>query len=288
MRSRNIIDAIGDTVPPSNPVKRWGLPVRVASALVLAPVAVAALYAGSPYIDGLVLVAAALAAWEWARLCAGSDPARRLGAAGGILIAAVVAASLAGSLGHFSVGGWLLATGAIGGALAAAQTHRGDPLWHAIGVVYLGAAILAFLWLRQDPLTGRAMVLWLIAVVWATDIGAYLAGRAIGGPRLAPGISPGKTWAGLAGGVAAAALAGAVTAVVLDNGAIAVMMLASGGLAVVAQVGDLFESQLKRRAGAKDSSALIPGHGGVLDRIDGLLAAALVLGGTIRLTGNWG
>lgn len=287
MRSASINDATGATVQPPAPAKRQGLSVRIVSALVLAPPALAALYLGPPYSDVLVLVAAALAAWEWARLCA-NPPSDRPGAAGGVLIAAVVGASLAGALGFFSIGGWLLATGAIAGALAASRTQRGDPLWHAIGVVYLGTAMLAFLWLRQDPLTGRGIILWLVAVVWATDIGAYATGRAIGGPLLAPRISPGKTWAGLGGGAVMAAAAGVGVVAILGGSGYVGVALAGAGLAVVAQVGDLFESHLKRRAGVKDASALIPGHGGVLDRIDGLLAAALVLGGIVRLTGSWG
>ena len=274
MRFGNIIDAIGVTVPPSSPAKRWGLPVRVASALVLAPPAVVALYYGSPYSHGLVLLAATLAAWEWARLCAGPGPARQPGVAGGILIAAVVAASLAGSLGHFSVGGWLLATGAILAALVAARSRHGDPLWHAIGVVYLGAAVLAFLWLRQDPVTGRAMILWLIAVVWATDIGAYLAGRAIGGPLLAPRISPGKTWEGMGGAVVAGTLAAVLFATFCDIMVWPAALIFGVCFAFIGQLGDLAESMIKRDAQQKDSANKVPGFGGILDIIDSPLLAA--------------
>jgi phosphatidate cytidylyltransferase len=138
------------------------------------------------------------------------------------------------------------------------------------------------LWLRSD--FERALVIWLIAVVWATDTGAYLVGRKLGGPKLAPAISPGKTWSGLAGGVGAAALTGLVAAKLHDDGRVVTLVAASMVLALVAQVGDLFESGLKRRFGAKDSSNLIPGHGGVLDRVDGILAAVLALGGALWLT----
>ena len=121
------------------------------------------------------------------------------------------------------------------------------------------------------PAQGRDLVFWLLAVVWATDIGAYFAGRGIGGAKLAPAISPNKTWAGLIGGALAAALVGIIAARLLGSGAIP---LAVGGmaLAVVAQGGDLLESWCKRRFGVKDSSHVIPGHGGILDRVDGLLA----------------
>jgi phosphatidate cytidylyltransferase len=142
-----------------------------------------------------------------------------------------------------------------------------------LGVVYLGLPALALLDLRNVPASGPALLLWLFLVVWTTDIAAYLVGRAIGGPKLAPRISPGKTWAGLAGGVTGAALVGAVTAGTL-GGIPWLGALLGGFLALVAQAGDLFESHLKREAGVKDSGTLIPGHGGALDRLDGLLFVA--------------
>lgn len=292
MQSGNFKNAIGVTVRLSAPGKWQGLPVRIVSALVLAPPALVVLYLGSPYSDGLICVVAALVAWEWARLCGGGT----IGVSGAVLIAAVLATSISAVLGFYSVASWIVAAGSAAAALAATRVRLGEPMWYAMGVVYLGLALLAFLWLRADPVMGRVVILWLIAVVWATDVGAYVAGRSIGGPRLAPSISPGKTWAGLAGGGMAAAAVG--LAVALGFGAadlgdfglagLGRIAMAGAALAVVAQVGDLFESHLKRRAGAKDSSNLIPGHGGVLDRIDGLLAAALALGVTVRLTGGMG
>ncbi|MHA1599939.1 MAG: phosphatidate cytidylyltransferase [Alphaproteobacteria bacterium] len=269
---------------------RWpGLPIRIFSALVLAPPVLAALYFGPPYSDILICIVAALVAWEWARLCGGEV----LRLPGAVLITAVLAVSVAAALGFYSVASWVIATGAAAATLAATRIRPGEPFWYAIGVLYLGLAVLAFLWLRADPISGRAVILWLIAVVWATDVGAYVAGRSIGGPHLAPRISPGKTWAGLAGGMLAAMIAGLAVALVLGNtdyGPAGLGRIAAAGaaLAVVAQVGDLFESHLKRRAGVKDSSHLIPGHGGVFDRVDGLLAAALALGGAERLTGGMG
>lgn len=285
---------IGVTVRPPVPGKQFGLPVRIASALVLAPPVLVALYLGPPYSDVLIWTAATLVAWEWARLCGGGAAGPLgVGVPGAVLIAAVLAASIAAALGFYSVAGWVIATGSAGAGLAATRNRLGDPIWYAIGVAYLGTAVLAFLWLRADLFSGRAVILWLIAVVWATDVGAYVAGRSIGGPRLAPSISPGKTWAGLAGGALAAAMVGSAVALVMGAAYLGLIglsrvALAAAVLAVVAQAGDLFESHLKRRAGAKDSSNLIPGHGGVLDRIDGLLAAALALGGTIWLTGGMG
>lgn len=273
----------------SVPGKWQGLPVRVVSALVLAPPALVLLYLGSPYSDVMICTVAVLVAWEWARLCGDGV----VGMPGAALIATVLAASTTAALEFYSVSSWVIAAGSAAAALAATRNRSGNAMWYAIGGVYLGSAMLAFLWLRSDPFTGRAVILWLIVVVWATDVGAYMAGRSIGGPRLAPGISPGKTWAGLAGGALAAAAVGSAAVLVLGMGTVDMVglgriTLLATVLAVVAQAGDLFESHLKRRAGAKDSSNLIPGHGGVLDRIDGLLAAALALGGVVWLTAGMG
>jgi phosphatidate cytidylyltransferase len=142
-------------------------------------------------------------------------------------------------------------------------------------VPYVGLPLIALLVMR-DRADGFLLTLWTFIVVWATDIGAYFAGRAIGGPKLAPRISPAKTWAGLGGGVAAAWGAGALTA---SQGHLPPALLYLGApMAVLAQAGDLFESWLKRRAGVKDSGSILPGHGGALDRLDGLVPVAIVMG----------
>lgn len=143
----------------------------------------------------------------------------------------------------------------------------------AMGVVYCGLPVLALVFLRRQH-EGLVFTLWALALVWACDIGAYFAGRTIGGPKLAPAISPNKTWAGLLGGVAAASLFGMFMH--WRFGLPWRMTLATPALAVLSQAGDLYESWLKRRAGVKDSGALIPGHGGVMDRLDGLVPVAPV------------
>jgi len=144
----------------------------------------------------------------------------------------------------------------------------------ALGVGYIGTAAIAILYLREQPL-GFALALWTLASVWATDIGAYFAGRAIGGPKLAPTISPNKTWAGLIGGMIAAAIVGALIARFghLPTRTIWIAPL----LAVVAQAGDLVESGMKRHVGVKDAGKILPGHGGLLDRIDGMLPVAILV-----------
>lgn len=147
----------------------------------------------------------------------------------------------------------------------------------AAGFAYAGLAVLALACLRAIPGAGRGVVLFLLAVVWSSDVGAYVTGRLFGGPRLAPSISPGKTWSGAAGGLASAVLVGAAAAG-LGWGHVGLVMLAAGVLGIAAQIGDLLESAVKRHFGVKDSGRLIPGHGGLLDRLDGLMAASLVAG----------
>jgi phosphatidate cytidylyltransferase len=143
------------------------------------------------------------------------------------------------------------------------------------GLFYIALAAAALLWLRADPVAGRANLLVLLLLVWASDIGAYAAGRAIGGPRLAPRISPGKTVAGALGGLAAAIAVGLLAAMAVSpHGRPLRAALLAAALGIVAQAGDLLESWVKRRFGVKDTGRLIPGHGGLFDRLDALLAAA--------------
>ncbi len=246
--------------------------IRVLTALLLAPPVVAAAYFGSPYLEILVVGGFTVAAWEWLRLSQPGGPSRT----GWMVVASVAAALTAAAFGYYERALLFAVVGAVGGLL---QFPRGvgAALWSGVGALYLSAGGLGLVYLRESFPDGREIVLWIFALVWATDTGAMLAGRLIGGPKLAPGISPNKTWAGLAGGAAAAALVGALAAELWVAWSAGVLALASLGLALIEQAGDLFESSLKRRAGAKDSSRLIPGHGGLLDRIDGLLAVTLVV-----------
>ncbi|HVB17866.1 MAG TPA: phosphatidate cytidylyltransferase [Stellaceae bacterium] len=257
------------TTPPQvQPAGSNTLRLRILSALVLAPLAVAVAWFGSPWLPLLTAVAGAVMAWEWALLC----HAGRLGASGVVLIATVLAA-IAGA----AVGSLMPAIAvSLGGAalvwLTARHEAGGDSFWLALGALWVALPCVLLLWLARYEGAGRSTVLWIFAVVWATDIGAYMAGRWLGGPRLAPRWSPRKTWAGLIGGIVCAALAGWGTAGALGISPMLPLVLVSAGLAIVEQFGDLAESVAKRRFGVKDSSGLIPGHGGLLDRLDGLLA----------------
>ncbi|MBN9540608.1 MAG: phosphatidate cytidylyltransferase [Reyranella sp.] len=165
---------------------------------------------------------------------------------------------------------------------------RGAPLLRALAWLYTLAAVVALLWLRHQPALGRETLIWILVCIWATDIGAYFVGRAAGGARLAPRISPGKTWSGLIGGMAWAALASAAAGYAFGLGETVSLALIGAGLAVIGQAGDLLESAAKRRAGVKDSGRLIPGHGGLLDRVDGLIAVLVVVGlARLVMGGTW-
>lgn len=150
-----------------------------------------------------------------------------------------------------------------------------------VGLLYAVFPAVALVFIRQQPGQGLMLALWTLMIVWATDIGAYFAGRAIGGPKLAPGLSPNKTWAGLIGGMASAGLVGAA---ISSAGGLPVLCWVAGApLAVAAQIGDLFESWLKRRSGVKDSGSLLPGHGGVMDRLDGVVPVAMLVAAAVAV-----
>jgi phosphatidate cytidylyltransferase len=168
-------------------------------------------------------------------------------------------------------------------AAAASYRRRRGPIL-ALALAYIGVACLAVLWLRDRPEVGLGLTIWLLAAVWATDTGALGFGRWIGGAKLAPACSPNKTWAGLMGGMACAAAASAAVSLVLSSlgqslwwPSWAGMALGGAGLALISQGGDLLESWYKRYFGVKDTGRIIPGHGGLLDRVDGLMAAGLAL-----------
>jgi phosphatidate cytidylyltransferase len=248
------------------------LRLRVLSALVMAPVALAAAWAGGPWFAALIALGGVVAAWEWSRLChAGAFGPSGVAVVASVLVAIVLAAAARPAPGLAAAVLGAVATFGISRALG-----EPAPGLTALGTLWVGIPCVALLWLASDPQTGRASVLWVFAVVWATDIGAYAAGKTLGGPRLAPRMSPSKTWTGLAGGVLSAGMVGIVTGLVLNTTTLPLLGV-SAALAVVEQFGDLAESVAKRRFGVKDASALIPGHGGLLDRVDGLLAVAPVV-----------
>ncbi len=233
----------------------------MASAAVLVPAALAAIWMDGYLFAALVTAAAAAMAWEWATL----TRCRRDAAAFIVLSSALACIALAMGAALAAI----LIVGA-GAGLTWLVARPAPAAWAALGGAAIALPCLAVLWLAGE--VGRLGLLWLFLTVWATDTGAFLAGRLLGGPRLAPSLSPNKTWAGLAGGLAAAALVG--WAYVRLSGGAPALVPASIALSVAAQLGDLAESAAKRRFGVKDSGHLIPGHGGLLDRLDGMLGAS--------------
>jgi phosphatidate cytidylyltransferase len=244
--------------------------------MVLGPAAIACIWLGAEAFTGMMALAVALLAWEWVHMCG-----RRVRVLPGMAVPlAVLAAGALAVQDHVRLAlGALLIGFAIAWyfARAMAETLTQPALRLALGVLYIGLAGIALIELRHDTETGRYNVLFLFLVVWASDIGAYLAGRAFGGPKLWPAVSPNKTWSGAAGGLGAAVLVALVATQLFPGPAAFIPVVAVAALlGLASQAGDLLESAIKRHFHVKDSSHLIPGHGGLLDRLDGVLAAAPV------------
>jgi phosphatidate cytidylyltransferase len=272
------------------------LKLRVVSAAVLAPLTLAVTYAGGWLFVGVCAISAGVILWEWTALISRRADLRILAPGWAVLIAAAVFVGfrLAGAAWAAIAIGALFASllaailpraeAQAASAVGASEETAASAIWAAGGVVYAGALLLAPAMLRGDPDWGLTALLFLFADVWVTDIAAYFCGRAIGGPLLWPEISPKKTWSGAIGGVAGGVAASVAVAYASGIGRLGIVSVMAFVLSVLAQAGDLFESAVKRRVGAKDASHLIPGHGGLMDRLDGFLVAALaaLLIGIIR------
>ncbi len=256
--------------PPEKSLIPRELQLRIASGLAAAVIALLFVYWGSIPFAILVFLAGAVMSWEWGGIVRdeGADTV-------GILhIAAIGAAALLANLG---MAGLALAAVAIGAITVAALLFGQErPPLSSAGVLYTGLPVVALGWLRGDDAFGFQSVLFILIVVAVTDTAAYICGRMLGGPKLWPAVSPKKTWAGLIGGVVAAAVAGAIFSRFLGSGSAGWLAGLGILLALIAQGGDLAESALKRRFGRKDSSNLIPGHGGFMDRMDGIVTASVM------------
>jgi phosphatidate cytidylyltransferase len=194
------------------------------------------------------------------------------------MLAIVLAVAAGGLWKRWDLAALIVLAGAGSAVLLARAEGLARPLWLGAGVLYVAVPCCAYTWLRGDTAEGRELALWLLGIVWATDTGGYLIGRRFGRAKLAPAISPGKTWEGLAGGVALALVCALASAPFVDGAGVFELLGLALGVALVAQAGDLFESWFKRFFGFKDSGRIMPGHGGVLDRVDGLFAAATIFG----------
>jgi phosphatidate cytidylyltransferase len=256
----------GDRTPAADQGSR-NLVTRIVVALVLAPLALVIAWVGGPLWIGLVVLVTIGLFAEWLAI---------VGAVQEMWTVAAGASALA-------VSGLCLALGrgddalivlAIGLVAIAALAQR-ERLWSALGFCYAAAAGLASALVRLDDAYGFAALIFVLLVVWAADSGGYFAGRAIGGPKLWPRVSPKKTWAGAVGGFIGSLVVAAGFAA-FGVGKVVPLLLLGAGLSIASQLGDLFESAVKRRFGVKDSSQLIPGHGGLLDRLDGFVAAIVM------------
>ena len=260
----------------ANGPRASNLTLRVASAVVLAPVTLAITNVGGWIFYALCAIAAGGILWEWVSLASHRADPRVLAPGWLALLGATVLIGLAlpaGGIGAAAIGA--IVAGSIVAAWARATDEPSAPAWATGGVIYAGALLIAPAMLRSDPLWGLIALLFLFANVWATDIFAYFCGRAIGGPLLWPRVSPKKTWAGAVGGLAGGVAASVAVAYASGVGKLGIVGVMACVLSVLAQAGDLFESSVKRRFGAKDASHLIPGHGGLMDRLDGFIVAAL-------------
>ena len=255
------------------PAKSTGqLGSRIVVGVFLAAVAIADIWVGGPAFALMIAAGVALVFWEWCAMHA--IPASWRWAGIGVLTGASALAAF-----ERSFEALLLLFAGIGMFLAISGVVRfAGKRWISTGLLYAGLPAVSLIWLRAQP-DGFALVMWAMALVWATDVFAYFAGRSIGGPKIWPEISPNKTWAGLIGGATAAGLFSAIFGHFAGwEQSPALLFLFGVLLAIVAQAGDFFESWLKRRAGVKDSGKLLPGHGGLMDRVDGLVPVACVVG----------
>jgi phosphatidate cytidylyltransferase len=262
------VDPVSNSGKAGTSLSASNLALRILSAVILAPLAFLAAYLGGVPFAIFWTVAALAVLWEWITMVAGPSYRLMFSACGG----AIAVAGFVAWLGRPIAALLMVGLGALAAAIFAPRERR---LWVTAGIGYAGALLLAAMFLRADDVLGFAGILMLFAIVWTTDILGYFAGRAFGGPKVWPAISPKKTWSGaIAGALGAMIVAIAVSGLFGSFNKLAIVIVALL-LSVLAQLGDFFESWVKRQFGAKDSSNFIPGHGGVMDRLDGFWAAAL-------------
>ena len=287
------------TVHPVINSQKGNLVTRVISALVLMPVVLYVCYSGYPYFNFLVFIFVIIMAWEYCRMISGNCLDIEcciliLGLGGAIVLATshgyflsflflVVLCLFFTGMGIFK----LLCKKLFSRPnQSKRETCHLNSYWLAIGGLYLGIPCVSIVWLRNDLENGLVVVVWIFLLVWSADSGAYVAGKLLQGPKLAPSISPKKTWSGLGGAIVSAGIVGFLISRAVEIESIYLFVVISCVVGLISQLGDLLESATKRRFGLKDTGNLIPGHGGILDRVDALLAAVMSV--TILYTFNRG
>lgn len=273
------MQSTADKLDVARPASAGALTKRIVSAFVLMPLAIAAVYAGGPGFAAMIAFAAVVMLFEWARMVerrsfSTAFYALVLGSAGAMYFAAA---------GRYEAA---IAFAASSGVAAGVFAKRDSGIsgWAALGALYIVMPCIALIWLRLDAPSGRALTFLLFGVVWAADTGAFFFGKFIGGPKISHALSPSKTWAGIGGGILGGCLVGAAAGGLLFGPEWAVLyFFIGGGLGAASVVGDLVESGFKRYFGLKDISGFIPGHGGALDRLDGMIFATSAMTGALLL-----
>jgi len=272
---------------PSDGTRRFGdLKLRVLSGVAAAVLGGVLLWLGGVWAMALIALVTGAMIWEFRAMTLTVD-----GVSGRtdvpILIGAVIGAVIVSHFYGIQVGArWLLWSLVIGAFADLLVKRRRAMSWGLVGGTLIGAAGIALLYLRGLDTLGFETALWVLLVVIGADIGGYFAGRIFGGPKLWPRVSPNKTWSGALGGIVLASLLGAAVSAGIEGSNLALVVAISALVAVIAQAGDLAESAVKRHFGVKDSGVLMPGHGGALDRFDGLITAALAVAAVVWFHGD--
>jgi phosphatidate cytidylyltransferase len=256
--------------PAPNPGKWTDLKVRTMSSVLLIPAVLIDIWYGGVWFTVLSIFLGVMVAYEWSNIANDDDAAHFALLALTALIAGLMPQSSGVLVTLAVVAALFLMTYFIADWRKAPQTF-----WAKFGAIYVGLPVMALVMLRNDEQWGAEAIIWVMIIVWSADIMAYFFGRTFGGPKLAPILSPNKTWSGLVGAVVGAATASLLFALWVEPGRIWPLIVLAGVFAIIEQGGDIFESTLKRRHNVKDSGDLIPGHGGIIDRVDGLLAVAV-------------
>lgn len=247
--------------------------MRVLSAVILMPIVIAAIYAGGRYFAAMVAFASIIMIFEWTRMverCEFSTRFYTLSA--GAALALFVAAS-----GAYALAFMIAALSGLAAFILAKRTRSRLGFWPAMAAPYILWPTIALIWLRFEVENARGLTLFLFAVVWAADSGAFFFGKFLGGPKISHALSPSKTWAGIAGGIVGGAILAIAARPLIGAEGLAFALLSGGLLGAMSVLGDLAESALKRNFGLKDISGLIPGHGGALDRLDGMIFATIAM-----------
>ncbi len=264
------VPAIEKSTAEGSAEVRRALRLRIISAAFMIPPVIAAVIMGGRIFTAMVAFAAMLMVFEWTRMVEGRAYSWRFY----LLSVGAAAALILASIGMYEMA---LAASVIAGVVSLLPIG-GFTFWPAIAAAYIIAPSVALIWLRFDPAYGQALTVLIFATVWAADTGAFIFGKLIGGPKISHALSPSKTWAGIGGGVVGGSLVAALAAYFLFGaGAAAAFLLAGGLLGAASVAGDLAESAFKRRFGVKDISGFVPGHGGVLDRLDGMIFATVAM-----------